>query len=112
MQRKKTNNTRAASADEKRFMAWVKDQPCCECGDTPVIVEHCKGSTYRHNRVLIGMWYLLPLCQSCDSVKTQGSWRVFTNKFGLMSLMWKRLIVDYDGQIPEEVIHSILDSNT
>ena len=81
MQRKKSKKTRLANADEKRFMAWVKEQCCIQCKNNQVIVDHMYGSTFRHNRTLIGMWALLPLCLTCDSVKTNGSHRAYLERF-------------------------------
>ena len=112
MQRKKSKKTRLANANEKRFMSWVKEQCCIQCGDYPCHVDHAMGSTYRHNKVLIGMWYLLPLCGSCDEIKTNGSRRGFVNRFGLMSELWIKLIENYHSEIPKDVIDSILDSKT
>ena len=37
MQRKKSKKTRLANADEKRFMSWVKDQCCIQCGASGVV---------------------------------------------------------------------------
>ena len=81
MQRKKSKKTRLPNADEKRFMAWVKEQFCIQCGSALVIVDHMYGSTFRHNRILVGMWALLPLCTKCDSVKTNGSHRAYLERF-------------------------------
>ena len=81
MQRKKSKKTRLANADEKRFMSWVKEQCCIQCSANGVVVDHMYGSTFRHNRTLIGMWALLPLCPACDSVKTNGSHRAYLERF-------------------------------
>ena len=71
MQRKASKKTRGPNADELRFMAWVKEQDCVGCGnDGPSIVDHLYGSSFKHNRILIGMWALLPYCQLCDEFKT------------------------------------------
>lgn len=82
MQRKHTKNTRGPNAKEKRFMAWVKEQPCCICGSPgPSICDHMYGSTKKHNKVLIGMWALLPYCYMCDFVKTHYSRKAHNKKF-------------------------------
>ncbi|CAL9960933.1 hypothetical protein VPH219E481_0056 [Vibrio phage 219E48-1] len=112
MQRKPSKKTRGVNADEKRFMSWVKTQSCICCGNDYVIVDHCMGATYKHNRVLIGMWYLIPLCQLCDNIKTQGSRRGFREQFGPMSELWLKLIENYQEEIPSDVIEAITDSKT
>ena len=114
MQRKPSKKTRGVNADEKRFMGWVKEQPCIQCGSSQVIVEHCYGSTFKNNRVLVGMWALLPLCQICDSVKTQGSHRAYLAEFGeTQAESFKRLLHDCPVELlpPEEVQLAILDWN-
>lgn len=116
MQRKPTKTTRGANAEEKRFMAWVKEQPCCCCGmPGPSIVDHAMGATYKHNKVLIGHWYLLPLCYLCDQVKTQGSRRGFREAFGPMADLWLGVADRYNlegHEIPNDIGLAIVDSRT
>ena len=109
MQRRATKNTRAANAAEKRFLRWVKEQPCCICDNPgPSIADHCEGSTFRHNKILVGMWYLLPYCYHCDQVKTQGSRRAHFNAFGVtQSTLWLDLVLRYPGEVPPEVIQAV-----
>ena len=115
MQRKATKKTRAENADEKRFKHWVKDQPCIECGDSPVIVDHMYGSTMRHNKVLIGMWALLPLCLECDRVKTLGSHNAYRETFGRpQAEAWRQLVInsiEWEFKVPEDVFNAIMDWN-
>jgi hypothetical protein len=71
------------------------------------------GSTFKHNKVLVGMMALLPYCETCDQVKTQGSHRRHYDTFGwTQAELWlyqlKRL--EADGiDIPPEVIEAIRD---
>ena len=114
MQRKPSKKTRGVNAAEKRFMGWVKEQPCIQCGNWPVIVHHMYGSTFRHNKVLVGMWALLPLCQCCDSIITNGCPRYYREKFGEpQSVSFMRLLETCpEGlQPPAEVIDAIMDWN-
>lgn len=76
MQRKPTKNTRGPNADEKRFQGWLKIQDCVWCGNPgPSIVDHARGATFKHNKVLIGHWFCLPDCITCDHEKTVGGKR-------------------------------------
>lgn len=115
MRRKATKNTRGPSADERAYMAWCKQQPCCICGAPgPSIVDHMYGSTFRHNKVLIGMWALLPYCQVCDSVKTQGSHRAHLKTFGISQAdIWatahKRFEMETNRMVPFHVVSAIAD---
>lgn len=116
MQRKATRNTRGPNAAEKRFMAWVKEQDCIACNaEGPSIVDHMYGATFKHNKVLIGHWALLPYCQQCDSIKTQGSHSKHLAWFGktqahffaeLLAVLWD---ANFDLLPPGEVIEAIQD---
>lgn len=71
MQRKPTKNTRGPNADEKRFMQYTKECSCIVCGQIgPSIVDHCLGATFKHNKILLGHWFIIPLCPICDSFKS------------------------------------------
>ena len=110
MQRKATKNTRAANADEKRFMAWVKWQDCCVCGVSgPSVVDHCYGSAFKHNKTLIGHFFVIPLCTTCDAVDTQGSRRAFVDKFGPKSEYWLKIYDRAPVSVPEEIVEAIKD---
>ena len=113
MQRKATKkSTRAANANEKRFMAWVKQQPCIECGSEGVIADHMYGSAFIHNKVLVGHWALLPLCCACDQVKTLGSHNAYLKKFGrTQAEAWSCLIdmTEWFSEIPNDAYAAIRD---
>lgn len=103
MQRKPTKNTRGPNAEEKRFQGWVKEQPCCWCGsESGSIVDHVMGSTFRHNKTLIGHWFVLPNCAECDYKKTE-----LGQKLGDYAEKWSEVEARYqvDGYrgAPDEV---------
>ena len=81
----------------------------------PSIVHHCEGSTFKHNKVLVGHWFCIPLCLNCDNVITRGSRRSFRNAFGPQSKLWIGKVCDYQEakmyseHIPDEVIQAIGD---
>lgn len=111
MMRKPTKNTRGPNAAEKRFMQWIKEQPCCNCGHPgPSIVDHCEGSTFRHMKVLVGHWFLIPLCVLCDKFKTLGNHRAQKKNFKRTnSDLWCGLVQHYPNkdEIPPEVYEAI-----
>ena len=117
MQRKPTKNTRGPNADEKRFQGWLKDGGWCVACDEyhPVVVHHCEGATFKHNKVLVGHWFCLPLCAGCDDVVTTGSRRAFREKFGSQSDLWLSVINDYLCEtgcgVPSDVRYAIEDWN-
>jgi len=74
-------------------MAYTKECDCIACGNPgPSIVHHAEGATFKHNKVLVGHWFVLPLCQACDDVITQGSRKAFREKFGPQSELWIKYI--------------------
>ena len=115
MQRKPTKNTRGANAAEKRFMAYTKHSDCINCGRVgPSIVDHVAGATYKHNKTLIGHWFVIPLCEVCDEVKTQESIRKFKQTFGItMAQLWAKHVTNWDvmtrENIPRDVQVAIMD---
>lgn len=114
MQRVATKSTRDPSADEKRFHAFVKEQPCVTCGRPgPSILHHCEGATFKHNKVLIGHWFVIPLCYQCDEVITHGSRRTFRERFGPQCDLWISTATEYiyatGLEPPEDVFAAIED---
>lgn len=110
MQRKPTKNTRVPNAAERSFQAWTKDCDCIVCGNPgPSIVDHCFGATFKHMKVLIGHWFVIPLCVECDNVKTHGSNKVFREMFDSCSYLWDKHHMRCPCIVPDEVIQAIDD---
>ena len=123
MQRKPTKNTRGPNAEEKRFAAYTKGSDCIACGaEGPSIVDHVAGATYKHNKVLIGHWFLIPLCVECDTIKTQGSGKALVkninNQGGINALehypcislcsLWDSHTANYSTIPPHDVIRAVM----
>ena len=111
MQRKATKKTRGPNADEKRFQGWLKEHSCIWCGnDGPSIVDHCRGSTFRHNKVLIGHYFCLPQCVTCDTQKT-----IHGKRLGNESRKWVELqcalLLTGGASAPDDVWAAIADWN-
>ena len=109
MQRKPTKNARGPNADEKRFQAWLKDHCCAWCyAEGPSIVDHCRGATFKHNKVLIGHFFCLPQCVVCDTKKT-----IHGKRLGSESEAWVALEAEWQvggGRgAPDDVFESIED---
>ena len=54
-------------------------------------MDHVKGATLKHNKVLIGHWFVLPNCAACDDKKTREG-----KKLGDYSDKWLGLQADYE----------------
>jgi len=101
-----TKQTRGANADEKRYMAWVKHQGCCFC--------NCTSGAFKHNKVLIGHWFINSKCTVCDMFTTQGSHNKLFKTFGITdSDATLKQMAKYEEEtgvkIPTEVKDEILD---
>lgn len=115
MQRKATRQSRGYNAAERRHMAWVKERGVCmtdnRVNELGIIVHHCEGSTFKHNKVLIGHWFVIGLCETCDNCITHGSRKGFRERFGAQSELWLKQFEDYPykDECPQEVIDAIRD---
>ncbi len=111
MQRKATKNTRGPNAKEKRYHRYIKtEKVCCDACSRygPLILHHCEGATFKHNKVLVGHWFVLGLCGECDDIVTHGSRRAFREKFGPQARLAITALNDYTGdQVPLEVLQAI-----
>lgn len=112
MRRKATKQSRAANASEKRYHQWAKMEPCACCGSfSGSILDHWVGSSKKlYNgleRVMVGHWLLLPLCQQCDDVKTRGSLRAFNDTFGNWLQLWLDFIPGSPEKPPENVVAAV-----
>jgi hypothetical protein len=109
--RKPSKTTRGPNADEKRFQGWLKEQPCIWCENPgPSIVDHCRGATFKHKKTLIGHWFCLPQCVSCDTQKT-----IHGKRLGNESEHWDYVRMEYgdttDRWPPQDVYEAIMDWN-
>lgn len=116
MQRKATLNTRGPNALESSFHKWIKERGVCAACDNDggVIMHHCMGATYKHNKTLVGHMFCIGLCQRCDDIITYGSRKTFTNKLGKQSALWYTLVNEWSEQTGHkcdfEIKKAILDS--
>ena len=113
MQRKATKQSPAANANEKAYISWIKERGiCAACGnDGGVIAHHCMGSTFKVHveleRVQIGNWFIIGLCQCCDNIVTRQSRKAFTESFGSQSSLWLKQAEQYPVEIPLKIIQGI-----
>ena len=61
-------------------------------------------------KVLIGHWFLIPLCVTCDTIKTQGSGKALANKVGMrLAALWMLHVSLQKPLAPVDVTDSIMD---
>ena len=117
MKRKASKQSRGPNAAEKAFQGWIKQQRCCTCGNEPVHVHHCAGSSYRHNKTLIGHWFCIPLCDECHDLRHQHK-SGFRHLYGPECSLWVSEYRKYvEAKNPKPVdcslveIEAIMDTN-
>lgn len=115
MRRKSTKNTRGPNIIEVGYQKWTKHRPCAYCGcQGPSIVDHARGSCFRHRRTLIGHAFVTPKCVSCDNVKTHGNHRRHFDQLGITEseawineyLIWTE---ETKGVFDEQIIEAMTD---
>jgi len=105
MQRKASKNTRGPNAQEKAFQGWLKEHDCAWCGcEGPSIVDHCRGATFKHKKTLIGHWFCISQCVTCDKSKT-----IDGKRLGNEAEMWEELVCEYEKLPPNCVSEAIMD---
>lgn len=114
MQRPATRQSRAANAEEKQHMSWLKNRGiCAACGnDNGVIIHHCGGSAYKVKvcgvTEIIGHAFVLGLCQVCDNLVTHGSRRALTDAFDMQRFMWREQYSHSPVKFPDAVVTGIM----
>lgn len=110
MQRKASKNTRGPITEEKDFQVWLKNHPCCITGAHGVQVHHCKGSTFKHKKVLIGHWFCLPLSPEIHAEYHAGT-KAWREKYGSQAGHWVKLCAEYyeeAGVLIDSEIHDTI----
>lgn len=111
MQRKK-GNTRLANSDEKKFQGWLKEQVCCVTGEYGVQVHHCVGSSFKHNKELIGHLFCIPLSVEAhrDYHSRTKSWREENGpQWAKWSIQMQRYQAETGYEVPDMTALAILD---
>lgn len=120
MQQKGKNKPAAVKAWEATMMDY--DGGCVVNGDQHgLVLHHVFGYTYVHNKILIGPWYVLPLCERYHNSQMGNPFCVhiwpkrFSIEFGYQRDKFiKRIneMQDCDIILPfgDDVINAIADS--
>lgn len=111
MQRISTKQSRGPNADEKAFQAWLKQRPCIIGSAGITEVHHCKGSTFKHNKVHIGHWFCLPLSQEQHRAYHAAT-KAWQTENGGQAFNWMKVYAEYSAEIgeykcPNDVYESI-----
>jgi hypothetical protein len=84
-------------------------------------LHHVAGRKFKHNKIAIGEWFILPLPFVLHDVSSGSKLNVthykhrFTEVFGLQSELFKQMIdsmVEYGAELPfgQDVINAIMDT--
>ena len=115
MQRKK-GNKRLANAEEKAFQAWLKNRPCCVSGRHGVEVHHMYGSSFTHNKILVGHLACIPLHPDFHrgehGIHTIGK-NAWVGIHGAQASLFEKQVYDYGVEtgleLPFNEIQAIMD---
>ena len=111
----------AKSAAVKRWEGTVAAYGCVVSRESAVQLHHPKGRTYKHNKVLIGPWFILPLAHRYHELKSDNPFNVthWPKRFEIEFGTQKRLFLEMVGDLAEDgkkipfgtdVIDAIADS--
>ena len=114
MRRPNSRQSRGANAAEKAFHGWLKERTCCTCGNELVNCHHCVGSSYKHNKVLIGHWFCIPLCEECHKLRHDHK-HGFLHLYGPKNELWRNeamiyILTEGSAELPNDVDQAIRDS--
>lgn len=80
--------------------ALVRERGCIVKGQNNVQIHHVYGRKYKNDKVLIGPWYILPLCCELHDVGSNNPNNVthypkdFSNTFGLQKDLFLKMCDD------------------
>lgn len=104
-------------------MATITEYGCVITGDFYNIQRHhVYGVTYKHNKILIGPWYILPLhfilhdLKSVEPVNVTHNRTLFTKEYGLQKDLFYKMCRDMESsgiELPfgEDVFMAIMDTS-
>lgn len=108
----------APTAEQKRWREDVRALGCIITGVVVCEIHHCRGATFKHNKVPIGHWFILPLH---PELHRTGQLNVTDHKhrweevYGTQVELFMQVVQRYEQQhdraapVPPEVISAILD---
>jgi len=84
--------------------------------------HHVKGREFKHNKVAIGRWFVIPVMRRYHDVHSNSSYNVthwpkrYAEEFGKQVDQFRAMcavIKDEDGELPfnDDVMHAIMDLN-
>jgi hypothetical protein len=106
--RSKGNNPTKA---QKRWMDQVASLGSIISGKFPVEMHHCVGFTGKHNKILIGPWWILPLTESEHKYVHLAADRKDREKrlFVQVKAKWVEQFYPLEMPVPDEVQDAIME---
>ena len=105
-------------APVKRWEQQVADYGCVVTREPQVQIHHVKGRTFKHDKVLIGPWYILPLTPRLHDVGSNNAFNVthwkkrFEIEYGTQNQLFFQMVnaMLEQGQevpVPDDVLDAI-----
>src|SRR5690606_31444599 len=110
MQRAATRQSPGIDSAAKRHLNWIKQRGICAAcnNDGGVIAHHSSGSSAKVmvglERVMIGHWFILGLCQPCDNIVTRRGRKAFRDAFGNQCGLWLLQAESYGEELPLNIL--------
>lgn len=108
-----------SSACEQGILGGMYGEEYEQCNNWQL--HHVKGRAYKHNKVAIGHWFIIPVPFDLHDVSSNHPLNVthnkhaFTDEFGLQSVLFENMVgmmsaIGYK-MLPDNVFDSIMDTN-
>ena len=98
----------APSAEQKRWHDQVASLGCVDCF-SPAQIHHPVGATAKHNKIAIGHWWVLPLCDEHHRALHAGESFEYDSRKLFEKGEYARMLDDNNHPVPEEVEAAIMD---
>ena len=88
--------------NEKKWLKLLGERPCVITGSNYTQLHHVAGRTYKHHKVLIGPWFVLPLAVELHDVSSNHPLNVthhrklFSAEYGSQAILWFDMVLDIE----------------
>ena len=95
------------------FEELVRTIGCIITGSPHPQIHHVKGRTFKHNKILIGPWYILPLHYDLHNGSHPNAYHNskhgFIAAYGHPRYLFKQVLDKIDYNLDQDIISAIMD---
>ena len=107
------------NAEQLRWRELVREQGCIITGQ-PAEVHHVYGCSFKHNKIHVGHWFILPLSFDLHDLMGKSSHNItrsrmaFTRHYGLQKELFESLVTririkGHEIPFDDDVMQAIMD---